>query len=150
MPSKRSVKPIRVVLDTNNLVSAHINDNGASARILDVSYQGKIVLYSSPFQEGEFRRVLSYPRIKQKFKLSNKDIQIILQKLRKYAVSVYPLKVEKVILQDPDDDQILAIAWEAKVDYIISGDSHLLNLSKYKEIPIVTARKFLDLFNESR
>jgi predicted nucleic acid-binding protein len=48
-----------------------------------------------------------------------------------------------VIQEDPDDDIFLNTALDGKADYIVSGDPHLLDLSKYKGIKIVTVDDML-------
>ena len=44
----------------------------------------------------------------------------------------------KVIEDDPNDNRILECALEAKADFIISGDHHLLELKEYQSIRIIT------------
>jgi len=48
-----------------------------------------------------------------------------------------------VIRQDPSDDEFLACALTGKADAIVSGDHHLLELKRYREIPILDVRTFL-------
>jgi len=48
------------------------------------------------------------------------------------------------IEEDPDDNKILEAALEAKADYIISGDRHLLKLKVFRGIKIAKARQFLE------
>jgi len=48
-----------------------------------------------------------------------------------------------VIEQDPDDNRILECAVEGNVNYIVSGDRHLLNLGRYRGIEIITISEFL-------
>lgn len=58
---------------------------------------------------------------------------------------VLPDAVElDVVKDDPDDNKVLACALAAHADYIVSGDGHLLKLGVFKNIPIVTAKDFLD------
>jgi predicted nucleic acid-binding protein len=47
------------------------------------------------------------------------------------------------IKNDPEDDKFLSLAIDGKVDYIFSGDKHLLNLKEYKAVKIVTIIKTL-------
>jgi predicted nucleic acid-binding protein len=54
-----------------------------------------------------------------------------------------PRKVLDVVLDDPDDDAVLACALTAKAEVIVSGDSHLLSLKDYEGIDIFTAPKLL-------
>lgn len=143
MPSRQLENKIKIVLDTNNLVSAQINKKGASSKIFKLFEQGKILLYTSSFQLQELKRVLNYQRIRKKYRLTEKQIKTIIKVIAKHAHKVYPSKTPQLIKKDPDDNQILAIAKEGKVNFIISGDKHLLAIRKFKNIPIITAKEFL-------
>lgn len=142
MPLKQSGKPIKVVLDTNNLVSSQINKKGASFKIFTLFRKGQVSLFTSPFQLKELERVLNYSRIKKKYKLAPGKTKQIVFLLRHLSFVTYSIQIPKTIKADPDDNQILAIASEAKADFIISGDRHLLNLKKWHSIPIISAQKF--------
>jgi len=48
------------------------------------------------------------------------------------------------LLADDKDQMFLAAAVEGKVDLIVSGDHHLLELGSYAGIPIITVRQFLE------
>ena len=48
-----------------------------------------------------------------------------------------------VIVADPTDNIFLECAIDGRADYIISGDSHLLNLGEYAGIQILKAKEFL-------
>jgi predicted nucleic acid-binding protein len=52
----------------------------------------------------------------------------------------------KVIEEDLEDSKILDCALQAKAKFIVSGDKHLLRLKKFRNIKILTPRKFLDVF----
>jgi hypothetical protein len=58
------------------------------------------------------------------------------------ANRVTPTVVLSVIKEDPDDDRILACAAEAKSDFIVSEDKHLLRLGHFSDARIVTIRDF--------
>lgn len=131
------------MLDTNNLVSAQISKKGASAKIYQLWKEDKVEVFTSPFQLKELKRVLEYPRIKKKYYLSKTRINRIVQVIKRQTIVVYSLKIPRIIKEDPSDNQILAIAEEGKVDWIVSGDEHLLGLGEFKGIPIITAKKFL-------
>ncbi len=51
-----------------------------------------------------------------------------------------------MIDEDPEDDKILECAFDSGVDYIISGDSHLLDLKDFKGIEILSPDEFLEVF----
>lgn len=146
MPSERLEKPVKIVLDTNNLVSSQINESGASFKIFALFRKGEVFLFTSPFQLKELEKVLNYRRIKKKYKLSSGKIKQIVSLFRRLSFVVYPTQVPDTIKVDLDDNQILAIASEARVDFIISGDRHFLGLKKWRDIPIIPAQKFLKFF----
>ncbi len=54
----------------------------------------------------------------------------------------------QLVGRDVKDDKFLACGFEAKADYIITGDNDLLVLKKYEGIKIVTPREFLKILNE--
>jgi len=60
---------------------------------------------------------------------------------------VEPKKKLELIKDDPDDNIVLECALEGNVDYIISGDEHLLELKKFENIRIVSANDFLKIID---
>ena len=50
------------------------------------------------------------------------------------------------ICRDADDDNIIACAVAAKADYLMTGDSDLLEIKSYKDFKIVTPRDFEAMF----
>lgn len=130
----------KVVLDTNILVSA-LNFPGKERKIFDLFLQGEIDVYISPFILEE----LSYTLVK-KFKWKNSDCQKIIKKIKKKAVLVEPKERISIIKEKEADNRILECAFEAKVDFIISGDKkHLFPLKKFKGIKILRASEFLKM-----
>lgn len=134
---------LKVVLDTNQFVSAIITKKGVSVQLLEAWRKHAYILITSEEIIKKAKKVLQYPRIAKKYHLQEETIESLVQLIEREAV-VSPgfLKVE-IIKDDPDDNKILACALEAKAQYIISGDGHLLNLRKYKDIAILTAQEFL-------
>ncbi|MCR4304158.1 MAG: PIN domain-containing protein [Gallionella sp.] len=61
------------------------------------------------------------------------------------ATLVTPVPIAPMILDDPDDDHVLACALTAQADLIVSGDRHLLGLKTYQGIRIVTASEALQI-----
>ena len=130
---------LRVVLDTNVLISA-ILFRGKPRQILEKAIRGEIQLcISEPILE-EFRGVLRRSR----FDYSPEMVQIMLTELTGIANLVNPSRAIEVVSEDPADNRILECAVEAKASYIVTGDSHLLKLSRYGNIQILNAVAFLD------
>ena len=134
---------MRVVLDTNQHVSAIIRPNGHPAQIVKLWRIGLIELAISPFILEEFEAVVHRPRIQQKYNLSDADITEYLEVLKTFAVIVPGTITVNAVPDDPDDDIIIACAIEAEADMIISGDQHLLSLGSYQRVPIIKAVEFL-------
>ena len=127
-------REIRVVLDTNVLVSALIL-TGKLNNLVDLWRKGKIIPLLSRETFDEFRRVLEYP----KFALSKKEIKTILEEeiLPFFEVSDITHEVTG-ICRDPDDDKFLACAVSASADFIVSGDKDLLVMKTYLSVNGIT------------
>jgi predicted nucleic acid-binding protein len=86
------------------------------------------------------------PRIREKYALTEDDIQQLLDLLEKDTILVPGLShVNNVIPEDPTDHIFLSAALDAGADAIVSGDRHFLNLKAFEGIPIMAVREFLDL-----
>jgi predicted nucleic acid-binding protein len=59
---------------------------------------------------------------------------------------VTPRRRVNAVKDDPDDNRILECALAARADVIVSGDGHLLRLTAYEGITILTPRSFLTHF----
>lgn len=136
---------MRIVLDTNQLVSALIRKNGRPAQILQAWRQGQVELAVSPDLLEEVAEVLNRPRIKHKYRLTDEDIDQYLLLLKWYAITTPGTTEVSIVAADPDDNIIVACAVEAEADYIVSGDSHLLDLEEYQGIQIVQTSDFLQI-----
>lgn len=134
---------MRVVLDTNQHISAIIRPDGNSAQILRLWRIGLIEIAISPAMLEEFAVVVHRPRIQQRYNLSDTDIAEYIEVLNTFAIVVPGTITVDAVPDDPDNNIIIACAIEAETDMIISGDQHLLLLGSYQGIPIVKAVDFL-------
>ena len=132
----------RIVLDTNILISA-LGWKGNPRVIFDRVIAGEFELILSYKQLNELLRVLNYP----KFKFTDEQKDRFLSILLEVATLVKTESEVNVIKEDPSDNVILEPANEMKVDYIISGNDHLLKLKEFKGAKIITAKEFLDIVN---
>jgi len=138
-------KELKVVLDTNVLVSALLF-KGELSKLLSLLKQRKCILLFSEETLNEIIRVLHYP----KFALTEKEIDYLLQsEILSYAKIVETvLKFNKEVCRDREDQKFLELAVSAKADYIISGDKDLLDLKKINKIRILSPNEFLLLLNK--
>lgn len=134
-------KTIRVVLDTNVLISS-ILFRGALAGMVDLWKRGRIVPVFSRETFDEFRAVLEYP----KFKLTESEIKSIIEEevLPFFEIVETTVKVHEVC-KDSDDDKIVACALSAAADFIVSGDKDLCDLASYRRIRIIRASELLKM-----
>ena len=126
----------KVVIDTNIFVSG-FGWNGKPEEVLKLIKDSQIVNYSSAEIFEEIRRIVSYPKLRFQEPLQIKILDFVEPQKRIFTVT-----------EDPDDNKFLECAIEAKVDYIISGDPHLLDMKKSKTVKIVTPREFLDIISK--
>lgn len=135
---------MRVVLDTNQLVSALICPQGHPAQIMQAWRQGKIELVLSRDILDELDNVLHRPCIKNKYHLSHTDIADFLRLLQQYTLIVQGA-IDVDVAEDPDDNIVFACAVESGADYIISGDHHLVDIGEYQGIRIIRASTLLQM-----
>ncbi len=130
---------LKVTADTNILISATIT-KGNEFELLKLAKLRKIELILSPHILKEFIEVIS----RSKFGFSQDQIVNSFKQIISISTIVMPSSKINAIKDDPDDNRILECAEAGKADYIISGDDHLLNLKKYKDIEIVQTKFILD------
>ncbi len=133
---------MRVVLDTNVIISATLIEGGNEDRIIRAWGRGAFELVLSPQIVEEMGRVLSYERLRKFRWMTEEEIVTLLQTLATEGILV-PGKVTVKASRDPEDDKFLAAALEAQADYIVTGDKDLLDLKAYKNVRIVTPARFL-------
>lgn len=139
---KRSPAPVRIVLDTNILVSALISGEGPPGRILRASKREGCTLITSTYQIDELRDVLARDRLQSFIRPEQADD--LLATLEAVGVVVDELP-EVRLANDPNDNPILATAIAGKADLVVSGDrKHMLPVGNVDGIPIVTAREAAD------
>lgn len=130
----------RVVFDTNILISGYLW-RGSARQAIDRVRHGEWTLLVSEETIDELIRVLAY----DKFGLTPIEIQPIIEDLIGISEIVVVTTIVTAIATDPTDNIFLALALDGQADMVVSGDHHLLDLKYYREIPIVTIRRFLQL-----
>jgi hypothetical protein len=137
--------PVRVVLDTNILISGLVAEGGPPRQVLDAWLEGRYTLVTSLYLVEELIHVLSYPRIAERLRLDEVELEAILAAiLAKAEVTPGQLRLPGAT-RDPKDDAVVACAIEGKADYIVSGDQDLLALGEYEGIQVVTPRRFVEI-----
>lgn len=128
---------MRVVIDTNVILSAVLG--GTLKAILDHWQNERFILVVTDEIVREYLDVLQRP----KFGLRGDVIDNIATFVFQFADFVVPTEHVQVVRADPKDDKFLDAVIVGDVEYLVSGDKHLLNLKEYAGVPIITPREFL-------
>ena len=141
MPTK-----LRVVLDTNVIISGLISPKGPPAGILKALKAGRFILVTSQAINEEILEVMDRPRLRDKYGLADHmfDIAFILWEQAEVITKLPSVKASK----DSDDDKFLAAALGGLAHYIVTGDiKDLLSMREYQGIRIVSPEQFLTILH---
>jgi uncharacterized protein len=129
---------VKVVLDTNVLVSALVFPGGLPEKIYGLGLDGNIDLVTSAPLLVELARVLA-----DKFGWARSRIDRALGQLLRVAELVEPTARVNEVKADPADDRVLEAAAKSKAEVIVSGDRHLLRLKAWQGIAIESPAAFV-------
>ncbi len=133
------------MIDPNVLISAVISGKGAPAALLAALLQRKIQLVVSPKLLDELEQVLLRPRFRRY--ISNEAARVYVARVRALASLIADPPAQPGLTPDRKDDYLVALSRAASVDYLVSGDSDLLNLSNARP-PVITASAFASILEE--
>lgn len=135
---------MRVVVDTNVIVSGSLRTSGAPANALATNRDNEVTWITSEILLAELQRVLARPRIRRRLKWDDARITQFSDVLRRQSVVVAPSERIEAS-RDPDDNRVLEAAVAGEADYKVAGDRDLLALGSYEGIAIVTPARFVEL-----
>ena len=126
---------MRVVIDTNVLLSALMSRDSSPAQVLALWRSRRFDLIIAVEQLDEIARATRYPQIRAR--LSPALAGRLINRLRDLAIVVEKLpKVRRS--PDPDDNYLLALAEAEAAQFIVTGDKDLLALNRHRSTHIVT------------
>ena len=134
---------VEVVLDTNVAVSAAISPKGSPAEIIKAWRAASFTWVTSPPLLRELESGLHSPRLKRYITWSDDESREFVALVRAVARFVVPVSRIDLIRADPADNRVLEAAVEGRVDYIVTGDHHLLGVGSHESIPIGTPARFV-------
>ena len=130
---------LRLVVDTNVIVSALLNPRGLPRTVLTIATTKPARLYLSSEIFAEYKDVLSRPEFRIRAGPRNQFLQV----LRNRAHLVRPSRRFDVT-SDPDDNIFIGRADASRADYLITGNiRHFPRF--WKQTKVVSPREFLDI-----
>ena len=140
---------MKVVLDTNVLISGLGRSGGPPGRIFDAWLAGKFDLVTSEPLIDELMRALSYPKVRKLLRgvgVRGEDLRDYVEILRFKAIVVRPVDVRLPMTPaDPKDVPVLEALMASGAEFLVTGDKkHLLSLGMPQ---IVTAADFAARLN---
>ena len=135
---------MRIVLDTNVLVSALILDGKPRALLNIIITKNHKMIFSRKIIE-EFVKVTSEPRI-QKY-VTRLEVARFLHDLAPLS-KIVPVRSKLKVVRDPHDNPILATAYDGHARYLVTGDEGLLTLGKFRKVKIVKVSDMLKILEQ--
>jgi len=123
---------VKVILDTNVVISG-VFFGGLPRRILQAWRDRRVHIVVSPEILDEYQRVGQ--RLGERFE--GVDVQPFLQLLGVHGELVEASALSERVTDDEDHEKFFACALATRVEIIVSGDSHLLEASRWKGIKVV-------------
>lgn len=131
--------PLRLVLDTNIIVSAALKPDGLQRTVLLLAITKPARLCVSDDVLAEYREVLARPELKIRKGIRQQLLQLIARR----AYLVKPARSLQVTM-DPDDNKFLECADTARADYLVTGNQR--HFPKFwKKTKVITSREFISI-----
>jgi len=133
---------VRIVADTNVLVSAFVFPGGAPETVFRHALTGRIRIVTSPALLAELGRVLV-----DKLGLEPDLAAAAVAQVARVGDVVRPTDPVAEIAEDPSDNRVLEACAAGAAESIVSGDRHLLRLGTWQGVPILTPAQLLELLD---
>ncbi len=128
---------MRIVLDTNVLISGLINPNGNPALIISLLVNGKVKLLYDNRIISEYIEVLH----RKKFGFKQEWIEALIDFIQNEGEFIVADPLSR-FFNDKDDKKFYEVAKTGEAEYIVTG-----NISHFpKEDMIITSAEFMDLY----
>ena len=133
---------MNAIVDTNVLISGIFFGSGPPDKIIKALINNKFNLVISPEILTEYIETiaelrLGYPQI---------NVDNLVDKIFRKSHMYVAGRLSRAVCRDPKDDMFLACAVASKTKIIISGDKDLLCVPGYKDIEVLTPRRFVDKY----
>jgi putative PIN family toxin of toxin-antitoxin system len=106
--------------------------------LIDAAQTGDVELFTSRVLLAELTRILRRAKFARAIAASGASLEDLILGYAELVTLVIPAPISPTVLEDSDDDHVLACATASSADLIVSGDRDLLTLKIFRSIPIVT------------
>lgn len=135
----------RAVLDTNVFISGGTISAGAPSQVINRWRNQDFVMVVSPQLLAEYEEVLFRPNVMKYTGLSPKETEQYIQEVKGRAYMTSGMLALNVLINDPDDNMVLACAEEGMATHLITGNKKHFPFTDYKGIIVMSPREFLSL-----
>jgi hypothetical protein len=132
------IRAKRVVIDTNLWISYLITKD--FKKLDEYIKTGKLRLLFSLDLMEEFLEVTNRPKFKKYF--AKPDVEKLIDLFEVYGEMI-SVKSDVAICRDAKDNFLLSLAKDARADFLVTGDSDLLDLEKFEKTQITSIKDFL-------
>ena len=132
---------MKIVLDTNVLISALIKEGKPRDLLFEILLNHELITSKEILEE--VATIANEPRIRRY--VDQEDIADFLRDLASSASIVKINSKFKAVKEDPDDDTILRTAIDGRARLVVSGDTHLLDMKRFRGIRIVSVGEMLQI-----
>ena len=133
---------MRVILDTNILLSVLLSPLGRPAKLLDAWERKRFTLVACETLIAELREVASRPFFRAKLRAS--AAELLAASIRDFSLFYRDLPSSPAA-PDPKDSYRLALAEASQAVFLVTGDKQLLSLKRHKSIRIVTSSEMIEI-----
>jgi putative PIN family toxin of toxin-antitoxin system len=140
-----AARPLVAVLDTNVVIAGLLWDGPPYSLLMRAAQRRDLVLATSPRLMAELAETLMLARSAKRIAAAATSVEQLIAVYRDATVLVTPSEVPRLVVDDVDDDHVIAAAVAAQSHCIVTGDrAHLLPLDAYGSIAINSPRQCLD------
>jgi putative PIN family toxin of toxin-antitoxin system len=136
---------MRVVLDTNVVVSGLLSAKGNPAQVLALALAGAVQIAHDHRILAEYADVLARP----KFKFDKKRVREVLTKLEEDGLAVDASTEQDVELPDPDDEPFLSVALAGQADYLVTGNLADYPAERRRGCMVVSPAEFMEVWRKA-
>jgi putative PIN family toxin of toxin-antitoxin system len=133
---------MRAVVDIGVFISALIRRRGTTGAVLQALRDRQFVSIYSTDILVEIIDVLGRDKFRDKYHIEPNDITALINLIRLRGELVIPDQ-KVTACRDPKDDKFLEATLAGAADCLVSGDSDLLDMGPYEEIPILRPTEFM-------